>query len=176
MTMERNQTKVDYKPRIADGLLERALHTSGAAQIVGPKWCGKTTTAERAAKKAIYFQDPDNRSSYLRLSQDKPSLLLEGEKPLLLDEWQDAPVMWDAVRFAVDRNNAVGQFILTGSSVPPDKEILHSGAGRFSKIRMRSMSLFESGESNGTISLHDLFDRKDVDATCSLTLEDGCED
>jgi len=89
----------DYKPRIADTLLDKALNTSGAVQIVGPKWCGKTTTAEQKAKSSIFFQDPDNRDTYIKIAADKPSLLLKGDKPLLLDEWQDAPSMWDAVRF-----------------------------------------------------------------------------
>jgi predicted AAA+ superfamily ATPase len=161
-----------YRPRIADTLLFDALRTSGATQIVGPKWCGKTTTAEQVAKEVIYFQDPDKRESYRQIAIERPSLLLKGEKPLLLDEWQDAPQMWDAVRFAVDKEQAVGQYILTGSTVSKDDDaIRHSGTGRFSRLRMRPMSLFESGESNGCISLTDLFDGQDVYGKTDLSLE-----
>ena len=165
----------DYHLRIADKLLQNALRTSGAVQIVGPKWCGKTTTAEQFAREAVYFQDPDKRVSYRQMVSEKPSLLLMGEKPLLLDEWQDFPQMWDAVRFAVDRSREFGQFILTGSSLPrseDEEQIRHSGVGRFSRVRMRPMSLFESGESNGSISLTDIFEGRDVYGKSSLSLED----
>ena len=153
-----------YYPRIGDGLLQRALLNAGAVQIVGPKWCGKTTTAEQVAQQAIYFQDPDVRDNLLRIANDKPSVLLEGAKPLLLDEWQDAPKIWDAVRFAVDRNKNVGQFILTGSVISNDKEIKHSGTGRISRIRMRTMSLYESGESSGEVSLSSLLRQEAIQA------------
>jgi predicted AAA+ superfamily ATPase len=134
----------------------------GAVQVLGPKWCGKTTTAERVAKDVISFQDPDRRVGYLQLAAAQPSALLTGAKPLLLDEWQDAPTMWDAVRFAVDRDPSPGQYILTGSSVPRDDEIRHSGTGRFARVVMRPMSLFESGESTGEVALADLFRRTEI--------------
>jgi predicted AAA+ superfamily ATPase len=164
-----------YRERIADDLLDSAMHTSGAVQIVGPKWCGKTTTAERVSKSAIYFQDPDERANYLRIASDKPSLLLKGEKPLLLDEWQDAPKMWDAVRFAVDKEGgAPGRYLLTGSSVTDDRnnEIMHSGTGRFSRVRMRPMSLYESGESNGSVSLRDVLAQNDLYGKSDADIED----
>jgi predicted AAA+ superfamily ATPase len=152
----------DYRPRIVDSVLQQALDNSGAVQLVGPKWCGKTTTAERLSNQAVYFQDPDERDNYLRVAEDRPSILLQGERPLLLDEWQDAPKMWDAVRFAVDREKKFGQFILTGSAVPDDKEIKHSGTGRIASVHMRTMSLYESGESNGTVSLAMLLEQTGV--------------
>ncbi|MDR1806622.1 MAG: DUF4143 domain-containing protein [Propionibacteriaceae bacterium] len=164
-------TVADYHPRIADGLLAAALKSAGAAQIVGPKWCGKTTTAERAARSAIYLQDPDRRADYARLAGVQPSLLLEGERPRLIDEWQDQPVLWDAVRFAVDRGHDVGQFILTGSSIPAQDEIRHTGTGRVSRVVMRPMSLAESGESNRSVSLRDIFDGADVTGQATLPLD-----
>lgn len=160
-----NQTgwQVSYRQRIADELLARALKSTGAVQLVGPKWCGKTTTAGRVAKSRIYFQDPDERLRLLQLADEKPSLLLTGEKPVLLDEWQDAPNLWDAVRFAVDKDGRAGQYILTGSSVlGNDVSIRHTGTGRFSRVRMRPMSLYESGESDGSVSLHDILNGKEV--------------
>jgi predicted AAA+ superfamily ATPase len=163
MTEKQNNEYLEYRVRIADDLLSRALKTTGAVQIVGPKWCGKTTTAEVLSKSRLYFQDPDERQRLQRIAAEKPSLLLEGEKPRLLDEWQDAPEMWDAVRFAVDRDRKMGQFILTGSSVIKDDErIRHSGTGRISKVRMRPMSLFESGESDGSVSLSDIVNGEDI--------------
>ncbi|MCL2655754.1 MAG: DUF4143 domain-containing protein [Coriobacteriia bacterium] len=161
-----------YRPRIADQLLAESLHSAGAVQIVGPKWCGKTTTARRVAREVRFLQDPDKRSDYQKIANEKPSLLLKGEKPLLLDEWQDIPVLWDAVRFAVDREQTNGRYILTGSSVPPEKEIKHSGAGRFSKVVMRTMSLFESGESNGEVSLSDIIGQKEIYARSTASQEE----
>lgn len=151
-----------YRPRLVDGLVDSALHRAGAVQIVGPKWCGKTTTAEQFARQSVFFQDPDRRSSYRRIAAEQPSLLLRGERPLLLDEWQDAPQMWDAVRFAVDREAAMGQFILTGSTVSDSPEIAHSGTGRFARVIMRTMSLFESGDSTGEVSLDDIVNNREV--------------
>jgi predicted AAA+ superfamily ATPase len=161
-----------YRPRVADELLRRAMRTSGAVQIVGPKWCGKTTSALQVAAEARYLQDPDQRQEYAQLGHDKPSLLLRGNKPLLLDEWQDVPQLWDAVRFAVDRDPTPGQFLLTGSAVPnvqAKTEIRHSGTGRFARLRMRPMSLFESNESSGDVSLDSLFDDGPVDGVTTLT-------
>jgi len=158
------------------------LRTAGAVQIVGPKWCGKTTTAEQRSASAVYFQDPDQRASLLRVAAEQPSLLLQGDKPLLLDEWQDAPTMWDAVRFAVDREQAIGSYILTGSSVPPvvsgessRDEVKHSGTGRFARVVMRPMSLYESGESDGSVRLDDLVNRRDIAGRTSRTLHDVAE-
>jgi uncharacterized protein len=147
----------NYLPRICDQELQLALESSGAVLIEGAKWCGKTSTASKASRSIIYLQDPDQSRSYLAMADTKPSLLLKGDTPRLIDEWQMAPVLWDAVRFEVDKRAASGQFILTGSSVPPDQATSHSGTGRISRLKMRPMSLFESGESNGSISLRNLF-------------------
>lgn len=154
---------MDYLKRIADGQLTLRLEAFGAVQIMGPKWCGKTTTAEMQAKSVIKMQNPDTRESYLETARIKPSLLLKGETPRLIDEWQVAPVLWDAVRHVVDERRSKGQFILTGSTVIDDEEIMHTGTGRISKMSMYPMSLYESKESNGKISLRMLFDNKDVD-------------
>ena len=148
-----------YLPRVADQILARKLKSSGAVQIKGPKWCGKTATAEQAAASCIYMQDPDNGHSYMQLANSKPSILLRGTKPRLIDEWQMAPQLWDAVRFAVDQEHGRGQFILTGSATPRKSEMpAHSGVGRIARMSMRPMSLFESQESTGAVSLASLFD------------------
>lgn len=163
----------EYLPRIADELLKQRLSTSGAVLIEGPKWCGKTRTAKEMSKSQLYMQDPDKRVSYLKAADTKPSLLLKGDTPKLLDEWQMAPMLWDAVRYEVDMRGALGQFILTGSAVPKDDETFHTGTGRISRLKMRTMSLFESKESNGTVSLKELFDGKtDIDSFSELTIED----
>lgn len=141
--------------------------------IEGAKWCGKTSTASKASRSAIYLQDPDQTRSYLAMADTKPSLLLKGETPLLIDEWQMAPVLWDSVRFEVDKRAETGQFILTGSAVPADNLTAHTGTGRISRMKMRPMSLFESGESNGTVSLRDMFlDRQEETGSISdLSIE-----
>ncbi len=149
-----------YLPRIADRKLELSLATSGAVLIVGPKWSGKTRTAEEYAASILYMQDPDHAAEYKLLAENMPSKLLEGDTPRLIDEWQEAPVLWDAVRFAVDKRHLRGQFILTGSVVPPEGKVMHTGTGRISRMVMRTMSLYESGESSGEISLDDLFNEK----------------
>jgi predicted AAA+ superfamily ATPase len=136
------------------------LEVSGAVLVEGAKWCGKTSTAEQASNSVVYMQDPDVRDSNLALADAKPSLLLKGLSPRLIDEWQMAPVLWDAVRFEVDRRGELGQFILTGSAVPLDKATDHTGTGRISRLKMRTMSLLESGESSGEISIRALFDGK----------------
>ena len=141
--------EMKYLNRIADKTLDLRLEAFGAVQIAGPKWCGKTTTAERRAGSVIKMQDPDRRAGYLAAAQTKPSLLLKGATPRLIDEWQVAPVIWDAVRHAVDERREKGQFILTGSTVIDDEEIMHTGTGRITKMAMYPMSLFESLESNG---------------------------
>ena len=167
---------MDYLNRIADQELRLRLEAFGAVQICGPKWCGKTTTAERQARSVIKMQNPDTREGYLATARTKPSLLLKGETPRLIDEWQVAPVIWDAVRTAVDERRQKGQFILTGSTVINDAngEIHHSGTGRISRLAMYPMSLYESLESNGTVSLKNLFDNPDYDidgVTSQLSVE-----
>lgn len=161
-----------YLQRICDKLLSSELKASGAVLIEGAKWCGKTSTAQQAARSSLYMQDPDKTSSYLAAADTKPSLLLNGETPKLIDEWQMAPVLWDAVRFEVDKRNKPGQFILTGSAVPSDNLVAHTGTGRISRLLMRPMSLWESGDSNGSISLKELFDKNtDISATSNLSIE-----
>ena len=161
-----------YLQRICDKLLASELKASGAVLIEGAKWCGKTSTAQQAARSSLYMQDPDKTSSYLAAADTKPSLLLNGETPKLIDEWQMAPVLWDAVRFEVDKRNKPGQFILTGSAVPSDNLVAHTGTGRISRLLMRPMSLWESGDSNGLISLKELFDKNtDIPATSNLSIE-----
>lgn len=164
----------DYLPRIVDSELDLRLEAFGATLIVGPKWCGKTTTGEQKAKSILRMQDPDRREGYLATAGTKPSLLLKGENPRLIDEWQMAPVLWDAVRTAVDQRQEEGLFILTGSTSVDNKKIMHTGTGRISRMKMYPMSLFESGESMGSISLKTLFDDPDMDidgATTELSVE-----
>ena len=147
-----------YKLRIADQLLLEQLEAAGAVLIQGPKWCGKTTTAAQAAKSVLYMDWPRELEKNLFLAEENPEALLEGEVPRLIDEWQLAPQLWDAARFTVDRRGKPGQFIFTGSAVPADKsKIHHTGTGRFAWLTMRPMSLWESGESNGKVSLLRLF-------------------
>lgn len=165
----------EYLPRLVDKQLDEYLEAVGAVLIAGPKWCGKTTTAEKHSKSVIKLQDPDKRQGYLATAEVKPSLLLTGENPRLIDEWQEAPVLWDAVRTAVDERNEEGLFILTGSTSVDDSKIMHSGTGRISRLVMYPMSLFESKESNGGISLSQLFnnDKYDIDGVISeLTIEE----
>lgn len=149
-----------YKSRITDKLIERKLKGKGALLIEGPKWCGKTTTAEQFSKSVLYMSKPEDVQSNLMMADINPSKLLSGETPRLIDEWQIAPKLWDAVRFEVDHRDNFGHFILTGSAVPPKtNEIFHTGTGRFAWIKMRPMSLFESMESTGEISLKELFNQ-----------------
>ena len=154
---------MSYLKRTADAILAEHLEAFGAVLIEGPKWCGKTTTAEQLAKSVIRLQDTDMREEYLATASAKPSLLLNGATPRLIDEWQDAPVLWDAVRTMVDKRAVPGQFILTGSNAVDKSKIHHSGTGRISKLNMLPMSLWESGESNGRISLKELFDNPNLD-------------
>ncbi len=149
---------VEYRNRIVDRLLTYRLEEVGAVLIEGPKWCGKTTTAKQKAHSVIYLADPNTRQQYLEMLQINPGLILRGEAPRLIDEWQIAPQIWDSVRSEVDHRGVVGQFILTGSAVPPSSEdIFHSGTGRFAWLTMRTMSLWESGDSTGEISLKKVF-------------------
>jgi uncharacterized protein len=162
----------DYYPRIIDKVLELQLQASGAVLIEGAKWTGKTYTGRAAAKSVLYMQNTDEARSNLQLAETKPSILLRGETPRLLDEWQEAPVLWDAVRFEVDQRGEPGQFILTGSAVPRDGETMHTGTGRIARILMRPMSLYESRESSGEVSLKALFDgAEDVEGFNQITLE-----
>lgn len=162
-----------YIPRLCDADLQLALQSSGAVLIEGAKWCGKTSTASKASRSVVYMQDPDNAGAYLAMADTKPSLLLKGETPRLIDEWQMAPVLWDAVRFEVDKRGQTGQFILTGSAVPSDNVTAHTGTGRISRLTLRPMSLFESLESNGALSLRTLFDgNQDVEARSELSIEE----
>lgn len=152
----------EYKERIADKSLKRRLQGKGAVLIEGPKWCGKTTTAEQLAESILYMDDPESIHQNLTLAEIDPKRLLNGKTPRLIDEWQLAPKLWDAVRFEVDHRNDLGQFILTGSSVPASSEhIHHTGTGRFSWLLMRPMSLYESLESTGDVSLSELFNSPD---------------
>ena len=164
----------EYRKRIADQLLARKLASKGAVLIEGPKWCGKTTTAEQSAKSILYMSDPENEKQNLLMADISPKTLLAGAVPKLIDEWQIAPKLWDAVRFEVDHRDGPGQFILTGSAVPASTEnIHHTGTGRFSWLMMRPMSLFESGESTGEISLRSLFETPgEIAAKNNLSLEE----
>ncbi len=166
--------EMEYKHRIADGILEKKLRSKGAVLIEGPKWCGKTTTAEQQARSILYMDNPASFESNLQMAEIDPGILLEGDTPRLIDEWQLAPKLWDTMRFEVDHRHQVGQFILTGSAVPSDEESMkHSGTGRFSWLTMRPMSLYESGESNGKVSLSHLFEsRENIVATNSLRIDD----
>ena len=162
-----------YRKRIADDILKRKLEGKGAVLIEGPKWCGKTTTAEQVAASILYMDDPEKKEQNISMSELNPRRLLKGETPRLIDEWQLAPKLWDAVRFEVDHRDALGQFVLTGSAVPADtKEITHSGTGRFTWLTMRTMSLYESDDSTGEVSLKELFDGKEtIDGESNITID-----
>ena len=164
----------DYKKRIADILLEEKLEAMGAVLIEGPKACGKTTTAEQQAKSVLYMDDPASIQQNLQLAETNVKRLLQGDTPRLIDEWQIAPQIWDAVRFETDHRKGDGLFMLTGSAVPADdSKIHHTGAGRFAWLTMRPMTLWESGESSGEVSLNSLFSMPDkVDGSSSLKMED----
>ena len=165
----------EYRNRIADKILQDNLEAAGLVLIEGTKWCGKTTTAEQHAGSIVYMNDPEHAEAYLALTQNAPRLLLKGDTPRLIDEWQDAPELWDAARFEVDhREKKTGQFIFTGSTViPKDKleKIKHSGTGRAAWMTMRPMSLWESGESNGQLSLRALFNGTTAEAYESNELD-----
>lgn len=165
--------KPPYKHRIADRTLDRKLSGMGAVLIEGPKWCGKTTTAEQHARSVIYMDDPASRQTNIETADIAPQLILEGENPRLIDEWQIAPKLWDAVRYSVDHRGEDGLYILTGSAVPPadDDSMLHTGTGRIARIRMRPMTLWESGDSNGRVSLGALFEGKEQSSVNDGDLE-----
>ena len=149
-------SKSEYKKRVIDETVVRYLNTFGAVCVEGPKWCGKTWTSSYHAQSELLIGDPTNNFQNRQLAEISPSAVLEGETPRLLDEWQEVPSLWDAVRHSVDRRAKKGQFILTGSSTPKRKGILHSGVGRIGRLRMRTMSLYESGDSSGQVSLEDI--------------------
>ncbi len=163
-----------YKPRIVDNLLKKRLSFRGAVLIEGAKWCGKTTTAMQIARSILQMQNPAEKKQNLEMASINPSILLQGETPRLIDEWQLAPNLWDAVRFEVDQRSLFNQFILTGSAVPADiKQISHTGTGRISRLLMRPMSLFESEDSNGSVSLKEVFEgNTDISASNTLGIED----
>ncbi len=151
---------MDYIKRIVDKEIKEKLSISGAVLIKGPKWCGKTTSAKQFVNSVLEMQNPDFEDNYKELADTKPSILLNGEKPLLIDEWQIAPKLWNAVRYAVDKSGKTGEYILTGSATPIEDESLHSGVGRFAFIEMKPFTLYESKDSNGLISLKDLLNEK----------------
>lgn len=163
-----------YLKRVCDDILSWRLQTKGAVLVEGPKWCGKTSTAERVARSVLYMQDPRTRDQNRRLAQIAPDQLLKGATPRLIDEWQEAPSLWDAVRFEVDQRDELGQFILTGSSTPPNlDEVEHTGTGRIARMKMRTMSLMESLDSTGEVSLGSLFAGNPVPvASCDDGLEE----
>ena len=146
----------NYKPRVIDAKVKEYLSAFGAVCIEGPKWCGKTWTSSYHSKSEIYIGDPANNFQNRQLAELSPALVLDGETPRLIDEWQEVPPLWDAVRYKVDQTSEKGQYILTGSATPNHKGVLHSGAGRIGKLRMRPMSLYESGDSSGMVSLESL--------------------
>ena len=150
----------DYKPRIIDKTIIQYLKSFGAVCLEGPKWCGKTWTSSYHSSSEFSVGDPSGNFQNRVLAQMSPDLVLNGEKPRLIDEWQEVPALWDAVRHRVDQTGEKGQFILTGSATPNHKGIMHSGAGRIARIKMRPMSLYESGNSSGRISLEDLCSTK----------------
>ena len=158
--MARIMDKEKYIPRIIDAAVERYLATMGAVCIEGPKWCGKTWTSSYHSNSEFLVGNPDNNFQNRALAELSPALVLEGETPRLIDEWQEVPPLWDAVRYTVDQRGQKGQFILTGSATPKRKGVLHSGAGRIGKLRMRPMSLYESGDSSGKVSLQELCEGK----------------
>jgi predicted AAA+ superfamily ATPase len=164
---------INYMPRIMDELLRRELESFGAVLLAGPKWCGKTTTAKQIARSVLNLHSPDQQETYLQLADIKPSLLLDGEHPRLIDEWQMAPQLWDAIRHDVDVKSTEGLYILTGSTSVDETKIKHSGAGRISRLKMYTMSLYESQDSNGTVSLSDLLENStNVAAKSDLMIED----
>lgn len=163
----------NYRLRIADKLIEEKLEAVGAVLIEGPKFCGKTTTGEQIAKSVLYMADPDTRERNIALATTNIKRLLTGDVPRLIDEWQIAPQLWDAIRFEVDHRRTDGQFLLAGSAVPADpSKIFHSGTGRFGWVRMRTMSLWESGDSTGEVSMGEMFrNASDIDGGCDMNSE-----
>lgn len=162
----------EYLPRIVDKQIEDVLNIMGAVLIEGCKWCGKSTTARQHSKSVLEFQNPDQKKEFDNIKNTKPSIFLEGEKPRLFDEWQMYPVVWDSIRTDIDHTGLRGQYILTGSAKPSEGQIMHTGTGRISRLLMRPMSLYESGDSNGKVSIIDIIDGKDISGVSDLSLED----
>ena len=153
----------DYRKRIVDEILDLKLSSSAAVLVEGPKWCGKTTTCLQVAKSSIFMDEPTRREQNIELAVISPSKILSGAYPRLIDEWQIAPQLWDAIRYKADRESIIGGYMITGSAVPVDvDELKHSGTGRFSWLKMRPMSLWESGESSGTVRISELFEGRGV--------------
>lgn len=163
---------MNYFPRIVDTEIDELLEIMGAVLIEGCKWCGKSTTGFHHAKSMVEFQNPDKKQEYDEIKNTKPSLFLNGEKPRMFDEWQMYPVVWDSIRTDVDHTGLKGQYILTGSAKPSEGEVMHTGTGRISRVVMRPMSLFESGESTGEVSIQDILNGKDISGESKLSLED----
>lgn len=161
-----------YLPRLIDSELEELMEIMGAVLIEGCKWCGKSTTATVHAKSVIEFQDPDKESEYESIAKTQPSIFLIGEKPRLFDEWQTYPVVWDSIRTEVDHSRLKGQYILTGSALPKKKTTKHTGTGRIGRLKMRTMSLYESLESTGEVSLDDIVRGKNITGVSKLSLEE----
>lgn len=163
---------MSYLPRVVDKEIDELMEIMGAVLIEGCKWCGKSTTGVNHAKSIIEFQNPDRREEYEEVKNTKPSLFLNGEKPRMFDEWQMYPVVWDSIRTDVDHSGKKGQYILTGSAKPTEGETMHTGTGRISRVLMRPMSLFESGESTGEVTFSDIMEGKDISGVSKLSLED----
>ena len=161
-----------YLPRVVDREIDELMEIMGAVLIEGCKWCGKSTTGIYHAKSIVEFQNPDKKQEYDEIKNTKPSLFLNGEKPRMFDEWQMYPVVWDSIRTDVDHSGLKGQYILTGSAKPSEGETMHTGTGRISRVLMRPMSLFESGESTGEVSFNDILEGKDISGVSKLSLED----
>ena len=161
-----------YIPRIVDTEISELMEIMGAVLIEGCKWCGKSTTGLHHAKSFIEFQNPDKKQEYDEIKNTQPSLFLKGDKPRMFDEWQMYPIVWDSIRTDVDHSSEKGQYILTGSAKPSEGEVMHTGTGRISRVLMRPMSLFESGESTGEVSFRDIIDGKDISGVSKLSLED----
>ncbi len=161
-----------YFPRIIDNEIDELMEIMGAILIEGCKWCGKSTTGQYHSKSIIEFQNPDRKQEYDDIKNTKPSLFLMGEKPRMFDEWQMYPVIWDAIRTDIDHTRLKGQYILTGSAKPSEGETMHTGTGRISRVIMRPMSLYESGESTGEVSFNDIMAGKDIRGVSKLSLED----
>lgn len=166
-----------YRNRIIDSSITKKLRSKGAVVIEGPKWCGKTTTGEHLAKAMLYLSNPQEFQNVKQLISVAPEKILDETHPLLIDEWQLVPQIWDAIRFKIDHLEGYGHFILTGSAVPDKKaeeQIHHTGTGRFAWITMRTMSLYESGESIGTVSLNDIFNAKKIFSSCETNINTLC--
>lgn len=168
---ERKDSMNNYIPRVIDSEIDDLLSVMGAVLIEGCKWCGKSTTGRQHAKSTLEFQNPDKQNDYEAIKNTKPSLFLDGEKPRMFDEWQTYPIVWDSIRTDVDHTGLKGQYILTGSARPADGTTMHTGTGRIARVLMRPMSLYESNESNGKVSLKDIMEGKDISASNELTLE-----